>query len=94
LQRSDFFADQRASRPLVSGTVARGHLKEDAHFFYGRREGPLDGKQAAGIVAAQDTYTAIALHAAGEPYVDTFPFPVTEEVLQRGRERYDIYCSM
>jgi mono/diheme cytochrome c family protein len=23
----------------------------------------------------------------------TFPFPITLEVLQRGRERYDIYCS-
>ena len=23
----------------------------------------------------------------------TFPFPVTAEVLQRGRERYDIFCS-
>jgi mono/diheme cytochrome c family protein len=23
----------------------------------------------------------------------TFPFPVTLELLQRGRERYDIYCS-
>jgi len=25
--------------------------------------------------------------------VDTFPFPITEEVLKRGRERYNIYCS-
>jgi hypothetical protein len=24
---------------------------------------------------------------------DRFPFPVTEQVMQRGRERYDIYCS-
>ena len=23
----------------------------------------------------------------------TFPFPVTAEVLQRGRERYDVFCS-
>lgn len=26
--------------------------------------------------------------------VDTFPFPVTMEVLERGRERYNIFCSM
>jgi hypothetical protein len=25
--------------------------------------------------------------------VDEFPFPVTREVLDRGRERFDIYCS-
>ena len=28
----------------------------------------------------------------GEPS-DAFPFPVTREVLERGRERYNIYCS-
>jgi len=28
----------------------------------------------------------------GEP-ADAFPFPVTREVLERGRERYNIYCS-
>jgi len=28
----------------------------------------------------------------GEP-ADVFPFPVTREVLERGRERYNIYCS-
>jgi len=26
--------------------------------------------------------------------VDSFPFPVTKQVLERGRQRYDIYCSM
>lgn len=25
--------------------------------------------------------------------VDTFPFEITREVLERGRQRYDIYCS-
>jgi mono/diheme cytochrome c family protein len=36
LARSDFFGDDRASRPLVEGTVARGHLKEDTAFETGR----------------------------------------------------------
>lgn len=26
--------------------------------------------------------------------VDSYPFPVTRQVLERGRQRYDIYCSM
>jgi mono/diheme cytochrome c family protein len=26
--------------------------------------------------------------------VDTFPFPVTKEVVERGRERYQIFCAM
>ena len=33
-----FFADGRAMRPPVPGTVARGFLREDAPFFFGRTE--------------------------------------------------------
>src|SRR5437763_14140717 len=29
----------------------------------------------------------------GTNLVETFPIPVTREVLQRGQQRYDIYCS-
>jgi Cytochrome C oxidase, cbb3-type, subunit III len=29
----------------------------------------------------------------GTNLVETFPFPITREVLDRGRERFDIYCS-
>ncbi len=29
----------------------------------------------------------------GTNLVETFPFPVTRDVLERGRERFDIYCS-
>ena len=64
--RSEFFADQRASRQPVAGTVARGQLREDGLRFTGK----LDGKPA-----------------------DEMPFPVTLEVLQRGQERYRIYCT-
>ena len=66
LAKSDFFADGRASRPLVPGTVARGHLNDDPLLF----EGKIDGKPA-----------------------EVFPFPVTRPVLERGRERFDIFCS-
>src|SRR5260221_14372145 len=34
---SDFFADGQASRPAVPGTVARGQLRTDLHFFTGKR---------------------------------------------------------
>jgi hypothetical protein len=33
---SSFFQDGRSSRPLVAGTVARGHLEEDDHLYRGR----------------------------------------------------------
>jgi mono/diheme cytochrome c family protein len=31
---------------------------------------------------------------AGKDVVNAFPFPITKEVLDRGQERYQIYCSM
>jgi hypothetical protein len=66
LDASEFFADGRSSRPLVAGTVARGHLNDDEHLYAGR---------------------------LGEEFVDAFPFPVTRGVMERGRERYGIYCA-
>ena len=38
--KSDFFADQRAGRPLVAGTVARGFLRADTAGLHGPRERP------------------------------------------------------
>jgi mono/diheme cytochrome c family protein len=67
LRPSEFFADGRSERPLIEGTVARGHLNEDAALYTGKG-------------------------ADGKP-VDTFPFPVTKEVIQRGQQRFNIYCS-
>ena len=42
-EHSAFFADGRAGRPLVAGTVARGRLFEDEHLH----RGTLDGAPAA-----------------------------------------------
>jgi mono/diheme cytochrome c family protein len=67
LRPSEFFADGRSQRPLVEGTVARGHLKEDKAFYEGKG-------------------------ADGKPVTD-FPFPVTKEVILRGQDRYNIYCT-
>ena len=67
LRPTDFFADGRSARPLIEGTVARGHLDDDAAYYTGK--GP-DGK-----------------------FTPEFPFPVTKEVIERGQERFNIYCT-
>jgi hypothetical protein len=36
LRPSEFFADGRSERPLVDGTIARGHLNDDAPFYTGK----------------------------------------------------------
>jgi mono/diheme cytochrome c family protein len=41
-QASDFFGDARSARPLLDGTIARGHLNDDKHLV----EGKVDGKPA------------------------------------------------
>jgi mono/diheme cytochrome c family protein len=66
LDESELFADGQASRPLVQGTVARGHLREDGVFFTGIDNGK---------------------------WVDKIPVPVTMDLLKRGQERYNIYCT-
>jgi mono/diheme cytochrome c family protein len=67
LRPSSFFADGRSERPLIEGTVARGHLNDDTALYTGK--GP-DGKP-----------------------LDTFPFAVTKEIVERGQERFNVYCS-
>ena len=37
-ERNAFFADGRAMRPLVPGTIARGHLNDDRRLAYGKEE--------------------------------------------------------
>jgi len=45
LRESDFFADKRASRPLVAGTVARGSLREDVLLYTGKLESGMPTDQ-------------------------------------------------
>lgn len=40
-QKSTFYADGSTARPLVEGTVARGHLRLDDAFFSGFKDGKL-----------------------------------------------------
>jgi mono/diheme cytochrome c family protein len=51
---------------------------------------PVDGTVARGELRA-DTYFYTG--KIGSNPGDYMPFPVTMEVLQRGRERYNIYCA-
>lgn len=69
LEKSDFFPDGRASRPLVEGTVARGSL-----------DGVAGSLPPAGPPGAAELVTAL-------------PMPLTGELLARGRQRYEIFCT-
>jgi mono/diheme cytochrome c family protein len=69
LAKSDLFADGRASRPLVEGTVARGTLDAAA--------APIPPAGARSMTE----------------FLTTLPVPLTRELVSRGRERFEIFCS-
>ncbi|HEX8287564.1 MAG TPA: cytochrome c [Pyrinomonadaceae bacterium] len=90
-KQSDFFADKRASRDLPEGTVSRGNLRDNKAFYTGKIDNPNPNAAAP----AQQTTT----DASGNNLVSTFPdavakipVPVTKELVDRGQERYNIYC--
>ena len=55
-----------SARPLLEGTVARGHLNDNTLLQTGMRDGAPS---------------------------DVFPFEITRADLDRGQERFNIYCS-
>lgn len=86
---SDFFEDRRSMRLPVDGTVARGDLQQDDHFF-------------KGVIYTQEQ--VLEPNAAGEViprliqaprWATTFPsqFQVDARAMERGRDRYNIYCQ-
>jgi mono/diheme cytochrome c family protein len=96
---STFFADGRAARPAIPGTIARGHLRLDAQLFHGRqrREERVHFPGALVGAGSGNPLAALTVAAAGEARgreteSDSFPFPVTERVLTHGKKRYMIYC--
>jgi mono/diheme cytochrome c family protein len=86
--------------------VPRGFLKDDTEFFTGKKSGRTNaaasqtpaGPQpsAARPSAKQPAGTTSAGPQAAAAYpddVEVFPIPVTKQVVTRGKERYEIFCS-
>jgi mono/diheme cytochrome c family protein len=79
---SSFFGDGLSARQPIEGTIARGFLRDGTELFTGK-------KKSVGSVATPSPNT----NTYGDA-VDTFPFPITKETVTRGRERYEIFCSV
>lgn len=87
-KQSDFFADNRASRDLVAGTVARGQLHDDKAFYTGKIANPNPNAQVQTTTDASGN----TLVASFPNDIDEFPVPVTKELIDRGQNRFNIYC--
>jgi mono/diheme cytochrome c family protein len=100
LDKSAFFADGRASRPLPDGTVARNQLRDDAPFYTGKTgQGQQGGGAEGAATVASQGVAATPSRNAGvtaqyQGFVNTFPFPIDQQALDRGQERFNIYCSI
>src|SRR4051812_18367469 len=78
LRASEFFKDGRSARMPVDHTVPRESLVTNTQFYKGGN-------------AFEDQYFLTG-KINGQPG-DKFPLPVTKEVLERGKQRYTIYCT-
>jgi mono/diheme cytochrome c family protein len=75
---SDVFADGRAMRMPIPGTIRRGGLEEDDHWFRGFSQS-VDATGKAEVT-----------------FFDALPaqLPLTESLLNRGQERFNVYCAV
>src|SRR6185369_11834184 len=87
-KESDFFADNRGSRDLPDGTVARGKLKDNKAFYTGK----IDNPNLSAPVQTTTDATGNTLVSTFPNDIDEFPVPVTKELVDRGQERFNIYC--
>lgn len=97
-RENPFYRNGVSAKPPVEGTVPRGYLRADREFYLGKKantgqqSGPVltqsAGSQPPG---APGSSTSAALYPDD---VETFPFPITKDDLNRGQERYEIFCSV
>jgi mono/diheme cytochrome c family protein len=87
-KESDFFADKRADRDLPAGTVARGQLHDDKAFYTGKIANPNPNAPVQTTTDASGN----SLVASFPNDIDEFPIPVTKELIDRGQNRFNIYC--
>ena len=87
---SEFFSDGKGMRDAPAGTVARGQLQENKALYTGKKENADPNVQVETTTDASGNL----LVSSFPNDVEEFPLPVTKELLDRGEERYKIYCMV
>src|SRR5215203_223091 len=95
LRGATFFADGLGSRQPIANTIPRGFLRDDNPEFY---TGKKSGAATASATPAQQQTAGAQQQAGAQQHsfpddVVEFPIPVTKDVVERGRSRYEIFCS-
>lgn len=87
-KKSDWFKDGRASRDKIDGTVARGQLNDNKGFYTGK----IDNPNPAAVAQTTTDVSGNTLISSFPNAIEEFPLAVTKELIDRGQERYNIYC--
>lgn len=95
LRGSEMFADSQSARPQIAGTVPRNPVWSNGISTFAEATG---GRvTGSGINAPHDTLTnyadRLALDGDAVDKNGPIPFPVTKELVERGHQRFDIFCS-
>ena len=85
---SGFFADGRAARKLVEGTIPLGYTMPGSYLQAGAKNGTI---QPTGFSNQPDYYNTGKF---GDVYGDGFPLDVTDALITRGQQRFDINCAV
>lgn len=90
-RENSFYKDGTGSRPLVEGTVPRGYLRQEREYYTGKKSAAPSATPQTQTAATQSTSTnATTLYPDD---VEAIPMTITKADLDRGQERYNIYCS-
>lgn len=84
---SGFFADGRAAREPIAGTVPQGYNLQNSYW----QVGADNLSPGAGFANAPDYYNSGKM---GDMYGDGIPVEVSDRLLARGQQRFNINCAI
>jgi hypothetical protein len=84
---SPFFADGRAARKPIPGTIPMGYTVPGAYY-----QVSASNRTDTGAFSNQPDY--VNTGKMGDVYGDGLPVNVTEQLMARGQERYQINCAI
>ena len=93
LRGSSFFGDGLGSRQPIEGTIPRGYLRENVEFYTGKKAGAATASATPAPQQTAGAQNATAQQSSFPDDVVDFPIPITKDVVLRGRERFNIFCS-
>lgn len=82
-----FFPDGRADQPPIPGTIPIGYSLPGRYYQTG-----VNNLSSDSSFTGTSSYVDTGLF--GEVYGDGIPLPVTVSLLERGRERFEIHCTV